>query len=231
MRENERALLPLDKVHHQQRDPRLLRKTVSSLSNRHVRLVERYASCIALSVVESVTYFDSKEGYDQLTHSANVVFICVYVRILACTDEDRTTLKEANTFSPNSVMLRTTSSSTPCSVQRTRICRHSRPFSCRLWCASKMKWIRFITTATCKTKTACWSGFVSARSLSSPKYALSVGVIVLVPWQGVQRHCSERKADLPAGGEFGNSLGSLSDGGNQAYSALSADKSCRGRKG
>ena len=105
MRENERALLPLDKVHHQQRDPRLLRKTVSSLSNRHVRLVERYASCIALSVVESVTYFDSKEGYDQLTHSANVVFICVYVRILACTDEDRTTLKEANTFSPNSVML------------------------------------------------------------------------------------------------------------------------------
>ena len=194
-----------------------------------MRLVERYASCVALSVVESVTYFDSKEGYDQLTHSANVVFICVYVRILACTDEDRTTLKEANTFSPNSVMLRTTSSSTPCSVQRTRICRHSRPFSCRLWCASKMKWIRFITTATCKTKTACWSGFASAHSLSFLKYPLSVRVIVLVSGQGVQRHCPERKADLPAGGEFGDSLGSLSDGRNQAYSALSADKSCRGQ--
>lgn len=82
LRTNECAHRSLDQVRRCQWNPRLLRKAVASQSRRHVRCAERFLFLLSFTLVESITYFDSKEGYDQLVHSSDVVFICAYVILL-----------------------------------------------------------------------------------------------------------------------------------------------------
>lgn len=82
LRTNECAHRSLDQVRRCQWNPRLLRKAVASQSRRHVRCAKRFLFLLSFTLVESITYFDSKEGYDQLVHSSDVVFICAYVILL-----------------------------------------------------------------------------------------------------------------------------------------------------